>query len=177
MSRKSVTFFLHKPFWLYWSALLCLCFALGSGFMTASALIDPHRGNPPGWSQGSLFLFGICAFFLCIAFTFHFYGRARYTRLVITPNGIEYHTPGYSILASWQEVESIKRLPGFQVGEGLILKGGSVDYNAPQVMNQLSPSHEQFIPLLGFGWNWEEEALGRLVKEYKPGLFEAAAKA
>ncbi|PKO11994.1 MAG: hypothetical protein CVU39_26405 [Chloroflexi bacterium HGW-Chloroflexi-10] len=173
MSSKPTTFFLHNPFWLYLSALVCLVFAMGAGFMAASALIVPHSDNPSGWSQGSLFLFGLCAFILCIAVAFHFYGQARYTRLVVAPNGIDYHTPGYSIFATWEDVESIKRLPGSQVGEGLKLKGGKVDCNSPQILNKPQPPYDQFIPLLHFGWNWEKEQLGSLLKEYNPGLFEA----
>lgn len=172
MNQKPATFFRHKPLWLYWSASFCLVFALGAGFMTASALSDPQSSNPQGWSQGSLFLFGLGGFLLCIAAAVHFWGQARYTRLVIAPHGIEYHAPGYSLFASWAEVESIKRLPKSHIGEGLVLRSSKVDYNNPQLLNKLQPPLDQYIPLLPFGWKWEEEQLGKLLKDHRPGLFE-----
>lgn len=170
MHSKRHTFFLHKPYGLYIKAAFCLVFALAGGFMAASGLLTPDN-NALGWSPVVLFLFGLGAFLLCLAFTFFFYAQARYTRLVISPHGIAYHAPGYSLYVSWEDVAAIKRIPRLDIGEGLTLHSATVAYKHP--LNTLAPPYDRFIPLMGFGWQWEEQELGRLVKMYKPDLYVA----
>lgn len=170
MDAKHHTFFLHKPYGLYIKAAICLAFALAGGLMAATGLLAPDS-SALGWSPVALFLFGLGACLLCLAFTFFFYAPARYTRLVISPHGIAYHTPGYSLYAAWEDVAAIKRIPRLDIGEGLTLHRATAAYNQPQLLNTLSPPYDRFIPLMGFGWQWDEQEIGRLLKMYKPDLF------
>lgn len=170
MDAKHHTFFLHKPYGLYIKAAFCLTFALAGGFMAATGLLVPDN-DVFGWSPVGLFLFGFGAFLLCLAFTFFFYAQARYTRLVISPHGIAYHAPGYSLYAAWEAVAAIKRIPRLNIGEGLTLHEATAVYR--HSLNTLSPPYDRFIPLMGFGWDWDEQEIGQLIRMYKPVLFAA----
>ena len=100
------------------------------------------------------------------------YSWARHTRLVVSPDGIEYYTPYQSIRTAWDDIESVGRVPMFSFyGEGLFLRRpalrGKKWLNWDVRLMQL----DRFVPLSPFLKQWRDSELGQDVRRYAPSLF------
>lgn len=98
-------------------------------------------------------------------------------RIIISKNGVEWHSLGFTLLARWENVEKIsRRFYGFSLQEGLnitklslrITKTGVGYLPTPWQIPPVRP----FIPLSCFGDNWRDSELGVQIKYHAPHLFE-----
>lgn len=105
----------------------------------------------------------------------HYY-RAQHGRLVISPDGIEYYAPYYSIRTTWDNIGSIGRtraLCGYSPleVEGFVLGQPALQGN--EWLNWLTRlAHlDRFVPLSPFAKQWRKSELGQDVRRYTPHLF------
>jgi len=110
-----------------------------------------------------------------VARTFH---NVPTPRIVISKNGIAWHSLGFSLSARWEDMEKIShRFYGFSIQEGLAItklmirihKTGVGYLPTPWQIPPVRP----FIPLSCFVNNWRDSELGRQIKQYAPHLFDS----
>lgn len=100
------------------------------------------------------------------------YSWAWHTRLVISPDGIEYCTPYHRIPTTWDNIKSIGRIPMFtSYGEGLFLRQPALQGNKWLNWNARLMQLDRFIPLSPFAEQWRDSELGQDVRRYAPYLF------
>ena len=105
----------------------------------------------------------IAAFFLYMVY---------YTRLKVSPEGIEYFQLGYRLKTTWENIERIGMVPtGMQTAEGLILRESALQGKALGRKNLERNRLDRAIPLTFFQPRWREGGLGEEIKRFAPHLF------
>jgi len=93
-------------------------------------------------------------------------------RLVISPEGIEYHQVGYSICSTWNNVAQIGNMPaGRLTVEGLILHEPALYVGIWLSKVNYIQTRGRLIPLSLFKHNWLDNEIGQDIKQYAPHLF------
>ena len=108
---------------------------------------------------------------------FCYYGLSLYyeasrTRLVISPEKVEYHTRGYSIITTWDNIASIDVRTSGEIVSGFVLRqNASCPDKQWGWLFRPRRISEDFIPLPPFFEKWEESALAQDIQRYAPRLF------
>jgi hypothetical protein len=173
MKPKTAIFFLERPIGLYVGAVYCMLMALVCGTAIADAFYKSSASSEHLLANKWVVLF-ICGFAFSILSlgAFNFLGRACFTRLVISPEEIQYHTLGYSISAAWDDVKSVQRNKKYKFGMGLNLDNAIVIARNPKFLFKPHSPYDQYIGLLEFNSNWEQGEIGSLLRHHAPRLFE-----
>ncbi len=95
--------------------------------------------------------------------------------LVLSEDGITYHSALSNIQSKWLDAETIK--PGqwwFFKPEGFIVDNPETKMRNPlsSASRRLWGNSKRFIPLSCFASNWRDTELGHQIKQYAPHLFE-----
>lgn len=99
------------------------------------------------------------------------------SHIVVSEEGVMWHSPGFTLWARWENLEKIShRFYGFSIQEGLAGTKPMVRINNTGIGFlptpwQLPPV-KPFIPLSCFVDNWRNSELGRQIKQYAPHLFQ-----
>lgn len=115
------------------------------------------------------------------------------TRLELTPDEIVYHSIGYKVRSSWENVEGWgKRVQGVHDIDSLILREPGMELSGwmragdalmpvmniaallsgrPIRVSQLD-SYSDVIPVGMFDQAWRDGEIGALVRQYAPGAYE-----
>ena len=98
-------------------------------------------------------------------------------RIVVSKNGVAWHSLGFTLSTKWEDIEKIsRRFYGFSVHEGLAITKLSLRINKTGVGYLPTPWQippvKPFIPLSCFVDNWRDSELGGQIKQYAPHLFE-----
>jgi hypothetical protein len=97
---------------------------------------------------------------------------APLTRLVISDQAIEYHTLGYSFVASPGAAVRIKKVRhGFKSLEVLVLKGAHFEGSKFWYWLNGRDAFGQRIPI-GYFYGWREGEIGAALKHFAPHLFQ-----
>jgi hypothetical protein len=93
-----------------------------------------------------------------------------FERIIVSKNGVEYYSFGFSIKASWNAVMST----GFHQMKLYKFDGLFVDKIQSDIKNPFGflDKREPFIPLTMFDKNWRTSELGQQIKDYAPHLFD-----
>jgi hypothetical protein len=99
------------------------------------------------------------------------------SRIVVSQKGIIWHSTGFTLWASWEDVQKISyRVYGFSLQEGLAVRKLSVQINNRGVGYLPTPwqipPFKPFIPLSCFLDHWRDSELGDEIKQYAPHLFQ-----
>ena len=93
--------------------------------------------------------------------------RSEPPYLLLSPEGIIYHSPGQDIQTSWANIRSIGPLMGSFLSEGFLLRQPPIS-RGPLFLGRA----RAFIPLsMWFGIHWREKEVGLAIREYAPHLF------
>ncbi len=151
----------------YSFAVLLVALGLGLGALYIAGFDVTGRRpdlGPIGMSLGVFFFVTMGAYVAYIA---------RTTRLILSPEGVEYQTPGYCISSSWGNVEGIgpARHPRGARAESLLLREPSMRAHGAlgALLSPMMPKDS--IPLRGFGSAWSGP-LSTDLRRYAPHLLE-----
>ena len=92
----------------------------------------------------------------------------KYTKLIISPHGIEYHRYGYKIFAEWKDIKKIELRLRRRFEYVLILKKSKLEANQINQFLLKRRNADVIIPLNLFRHNWHKTSLGKLIKQYAP---------
>jgi hypothetical protein len=109
---------------------------------------------------------------LCVFYAIHGLFHGYFERDILSPDGFQYHTLGYSFRTDWKNLQ--------QTGnrwQGLIYKfeGVFVRYFSDDLKVWLPGviwGKEIFVPLSMFSDPWSNSDLGQQIKQYAPHLFQ-----
>ena len=160
------------------SVILLAIPALGSAFLIWYLISELNKGGEIGFFRFVLPLFGFFAIVLALAsvvLTFVALGRALFSYLTISEEGLEYRLwPLHKIRCTWADVEQIKKsgLP-FQ-GELLILKRADVSgFHLSLDLNKGRPGTVRTLPVVPLYQinGWKDGNLKMELQKHVPDLF------
>ncbi len=104
-----------------------------------------------------------------VIFALYTLSEVFYTRLTLSPEGIEFHTTGGYVRARWDEVTRAGEKWGFP---WYWFKGVFVapSFTPPRFLRLFGK--EQFLPLALFQKDWQDAELGKIVQQHAPSIFE-----
>ncbi len=105
------------------------------------------------------------------------YASIPASRIIVSKQGIVWHSTGFTLQASWEDVQKISyRVYGFSLQEGLAVRRLSVHINnfgVGYLPNPWQiPPFRPFIPLSCFLDHWRDSELGDEIKQHAPHLFQ-----
>lgn len=93
-------------------------------------------------------------------------------RLVISPEGIEYHQVGYNVRTTWNNLARIEKIrAGRIMVDGLTLYEPALYVDKWLSGIKYIQTRGQVIPLSLFKHDWLDSELGQDIKKYAPHLF------
>lgn len=92
------------------------------------------------------------------------------TMLVISSKGIEYHRGGYTIKASWREIDKVEVRLRRRLEYVLTLKSSTVIANRWQKYLLQMNKGNLTIPLSVFDNDWSRTEIGELIKYFAPDI-------
>ena len=127
--------------------------------------------------QGNQFDFVFLASILGLVDTTRAFYNVPATRIVVSKNGVAWHSLGFTISTSWENIEKIShRFYGFSVQEGLAITKLTVRIHKTGIGSLPTPWQippvKPFIPLSCFVRNWRDSELGVQIKNHAPHLFK-----
>jgi hypothetical protein len=117
-------------------------------------------------TTGALFVFLATSMFLSVWLTARI---LKAIRLVLSPEKLEFYSPGLALTTSWDNLERIGRLA---THNSLVLRAPATQKTAWWFkLLRKRPEHE--IPMSMFS-NWRVSEIGQEIKKYAPHLFSSA---
>jgi hypothetical protein len=106
-------------------------------------------------------------------------GKIRNEHIIVSENGIEYHTPWLIVETKWAGVEKLS----FYWHNGFRYECLLVDNSQTRIRKWVFPERNPPTPFIGmynktifplscFAENWRDSELGQQIKQYAPRLFE-----
>jgi len=110
---------------------------------------------------------------------YHLIQTIQNEHIVVSEKGIEYHSPGIIVEATWEDFEKISSYwyRGMRIECLLIdnsqtrIKKWSFSARYPPTTLLESLRQKTIIPLSCFSNNWTDSELGQQIKQYAPHLF------
>ena len=98
-------------------------------------------------------------------------------RIVVSKNGVAWHSLGFTLSTSWADIERISHhVYGLSIQEGLAVTRLKLQIHKTGLgylpTPWQTPPFKPFIPLSCFVHNWRDSDLGTQIKNYAPHLFE-----
>ncbi len=170
---------------------LVLCSLAWPGIILYWTLTDPVSASAD-W----FFWFNLVTEFILIGVGLLAFGTIAGSRLVVAPEGLEYHTVGYSIRTGWDNLEKMGLVwtSWAAAMEGVVLKESAAKVSGwleafviaqPLVIilslfgghggsGGLNRGFTRVIPVQMFARNWQYSQLKHQIQQYAPQVFEQA---
>jgi hypothetical protein len=139
---------------------------IGILFLARGIYLISVRSNP---TTGMSFIFLAGLFLLSIWLTAETF---KTTRLVLSPERLEFYSPGLVLTTSWDNLErigSVSTLLGSAKSDNLVLRAAAIQKTA-WWFKLLRKHPEHVIPMSMFS-NWRGSEIGQEIKRYAPHLF------
>jgi hypothetical protein len=164
----------RQVFWVSWqNRTLALVMLAGAVALVADLLPADFRANGQLRLSAPIVIISSFVAVMIGLILWNAFG----TYWVVTPDGLEYHETGLSIVAAWRDVQALKtrrEIGGGRGGawsaEGLVLKQSQLRANPVSARLFRARGGSDFIPLTPFASRWRSTELGALIRRYAPHL-------
>jgi hypothetical protein len=150
------------------AGFLALFGVLGSGYLA----YYPLRYSSTEPESAVIWCVALPFIMLVLSLTAGVLYIANCTRIITSPEGIEYHELAHSVTTTWDNVQRIGIVPGLGAAEGLLLRRPALQVRKGMAWAVKEQVHGRIIPLTPFGLFWRESDLGEDIKRYAPHVFE-----
>lgn len=124
-------------------------------------------------------VFNVFMFTILSTIIIRFVYWIQYESITITPETIEYNTPGMILVVKWKDIEEISHCWRFLIRQECLVLDRSNSTIKEWALYANTYSHplknylqSVAIPLSCFSENWRDTELGQQIKQYAPHLFE-----
>ena len=165
--NTSKTYYLTKRFTRLYAGIFILVNIVFFGAMIGFFNYAPHD-SPELLSCFFVYVLG----FVIVSLFISFYKVAN-EHIIVSENGIEYHSPGTVVEANWKGIEKIAyRWHDYLRVECLVVDAANFKIKNWSSFERNFPAFSSTnFPLSCFAENWRESELGEQIRQYAPHLF------